>query len=148
MVTISWDDILKSGEDSDRFDQTKGVELVGYVVKVKPGDPETCNCNASDDILMDTHIELAKDESDTDRSQRMVVEVTPRVRHNNGWDLLELNDPSLLHHWIRVKGWLTYDFMHRGNALNTAKTSTSIYRATCWEVHPITELVVDPPNHR
>jgi hypothetical protein len=48
-------------------------------VRVKAGSKETCNCHATNPIDLDTHIELALSGSAT-RVQRVVVEVTPRIR--------------------------------------------------------------------
>lgn len=32
------------GDDTDRFDEEKGAEIVAYVYDARPGGNETCNC--------------------------------------------------------------------------------------------------------
>src|SRR5437764_15455371 len=51
--------MLTPGDDVDRFDQEKGATIVGFVVDVKVGGKETCNCGAVKPVDRDTHIELA-----------------------------------------------------------------------------------------
>ena len=71
--------ILSPGNDIDRFDATRAATIEGIVVRVKEGSKESCNCHASEPIDQDTHIELALSDSATP-TQRIVVEVTPRLR--------------------------------------------------------------------
>ena len=145
---FTWANILQSGEDEDRFDDTKAAEIVGYVIKIVPGGLEACNCraakNAKNKNYRDTHIELVQTSGTKAKSKRLVVEVSPRVRHNKGWTTLTENDPMFYNKWVKVKGWLTYDFLHRGNAKNTANSNGAIHRATVWEIHPITSIEVVP----
>jgi len=51
--------MLAPGPDKTRFDQEKAASIQGFVVDVKVGGKETCNCEATDPADRDTHIELA-----------------------------------------------------------------------------------------
>src|SRR3954447_7560668 len=44
---VTLDGILTPGDDIDRFDDSKAAKIVGYVVDVKVGGTETCNCGAT-----------------------------------------------------------------------------------------------------
>jgi hypothetical protein len=143
--------MLKLGDDTDRFDEEKGAEVVGYVYDVKPGGKETCNCGATDADLRDTHIELVPSPTLNDKTHRVIVEVTPRLRakmaeQGENWSTDTLR-ASIKHRWIRVRGWLLFDVEHLGNAEHTNPGGKKIWRATVWEVHPITVLALEPQPH-
>jgi hypothetical protein len=50
--------------------------------------------------------------------------------------------------WVRVKGWLLFDQEHVNQAENTNPGNDRNWRATVWEIHPVTEIDVLPgkPN--
>lgn len=73
----------------------------------------------------------------------MIAEVTPRwravmVRRGIDWSTDTLRN-TICHHWVRVTGWLLFDFEHAGRSQNTA-TQPGVWRATAWEIHPITSI--------
>jgi hypothetical protein len=149
-VTLSA--LLKPGDDEERWDESKGGVLVGFVNDAKVGGVETTNCKATDAADRDTHIELVLSQSKNDKTQRVIVEVTPRWRdkmQSQGidWSTGALKD-ELVGKWIRVKGWLLFDVEHEQQAENTNPGNDSNWRATAWEIHPITEIDVLPgkPN--
>jgi hypothetical protein len=135
--------MLAPGDDVDRFDDSKGAAISGFVVDVKKGGIEDCNCKATKPIDCDTHIELALAE-DAPTTQRVIVEVTPRLRAmmGNDWTTEALADPDtgIKGKWIEVSGWLLFDVMHVNEAENTNPGDDRNWRATCWEIHPITNL--------
>jgi len=144
--------LLKPGHDRGRFTVGRAVEITGYVYDVKKGGMETCNCGSNDLVHTDTHIDLTLDGSrkSSVKSKRVIVEVTPRIRrameaHGADWSTKGLQK-TLLHHWIKVQGWLFYDAEHEMNSENINPNGSSNWRATCWEIHPITSIqVVSPP---
>src|SRR5262249_19355423 len=71
--------LLAPGDDLDRFSEEKGARVAGFVVAVKVGGKETCNCKATAQLDRDTHIELSLS-NDAPETQRVIVEVTPRLR--------------------------------------------------------------------
>ena len=140
------------GDDRRRFDQRKAARLVGYVANVKVGGVESTNCHAKDPASRDTHIELTLQPNNPDESLHVIVEVTPRwralmARRGTDWSTQALRR-QLLGRWIEVAGWLLYDQEHEAGAANTHRGNTRIWRATVWEVHPITSMRVVPAPER
>jgi len=147
--------ILAPGDDVDRFDGARGATIEGFVVRVKRGSIETCNCHAKDPTDQDTHIELAL-AADAPATQRMVVEVSPRFRKRMkdagtaDWSTAALQgeqgSDGIVGKWVRVTGWLFFDEIHERISENTNPGGAHNVRATCWELHPITALAaLDAP---
>jgi len=137
--------IMKAGDDRDRWSEMRAASIVGYVVEVKRGSRETVNCDATDPAFMDTHIALAGDSSEHSEMARLIAEVTPRWRsfmaqHGADWSTDTLHR-TLLHHWVRVTGWLFWDYEH-ANASEHTWRSGYAWRATAWEIHPVTAIKV------
>ena len=139
--------MLAPGKDLNRFDTEKAAKIQGLVIDVKMGGTETCNCGADDPNLKDTHIELGL-AADAPEIQRVIVEVTPRLRK-----LMKINMPEVdwttpaLHtnfkgKWVEVTGWLTFDTAHIKQAENTNQGHKGNWRATCWEIHPVTNITL------
>lgn len=139
--------MLEPGDDRSRWDERLGAEITGYVWDVKVGGVETVNCRASDPQHRDTHIELVLDPMNSAAAHRVIVEVTPRVRalaqqRGEDWSTSALRD-RLQGRWVRVRGWLLFDSEHSGQSVNTAPRRPRDWRATAWEVHPITSIEVE-----
>ena len=150
--TVTLTAMLAPGDDEDRFDVKSAATLVGYVLEVKVGGTETCNCKATSPDERDTHIALtvssmASGDPDAEK-QSVIVEVTPRTRllhqkqsNQNDWTTSELKG-SILGKWVEITGWLLFDFEHVSEAENTNPGNARNWRATCWEVHPVTSIKV------
>jgi hypothetical protein len=145
--SVTLEAMLAPGYDRDRFSENKAVEITGYAAEVNVGGDETCNCHATDPADRDTHIVLVKDSaSGFNKKESIVVEVTPRVRELMRRKGLDWSTDSLrskfLYHVIKVKGWLFFDAEHIREAENTNPGGRKNWRATCWEVHPVTSIEV------
>lgn len=145
--------LLAPGDDIDRFDVAKAARIAGYVVAVKVGGVETCNCKATSPIDRDTHIELALHQN-APENQRFIVEVSPRFRaqvasHGIDWTTTGLKSSStgIRGKWVEIEGWLFFDYHHVDEAENTGSGDRNIWRATAWELHPISKIEVsnEPP---
>jgi hypothetical protein len=148
-TSVTLERMLEDGNDEDRWDASKAAAITGYVKKVKSGDHETCNCEAEDDSQHDTHIEIVTYNGDKDKAEKVIVEITPRIRdmmREKGidWSTAELRR-SILNKKVRVEGWLLFDFEHEAQSANTGH-GKNIWRGTAWEIHPITSLQVIPDN--
>jgi len=146
--SITLSAILAPGNDKARWSSTSAAEVTGYVLAVKPGGGETCNCGKTDPAHIDTHIELVLKSTDTAGTQSVVVEVTPRMRAimaSNGtdWSTNSLRK-QILGKSVKVRGWMTFDAQHANAAENTNPGGTNNWRATAWEVHPVTDIHVVP----
>lgn len=141
------DALLQPGNDDTRFNDSKAGEIEGWVVNVKVGGVETVNCKATDPLYRDTHIEVA-DHMGAPETERVIVEVTPRWRaamQAQGVDWSTAGLQALIGKRVRFRGWQLFDEEHRGQARNTAPTNASDWRATVWELHPVTAFVVTSP---
>jgi hypothetical protein len=152
-TSISVATLVAPGEDRTRFRTSTAVRVSGYVADVKVGGVETVNCKAKDPDARDTHIELTLEPMSEDERKHLIVEVTPRWRaivaaRGADWSTKALRR-DLKGRWVEVTGWLLYDEEHQANAANTHRGNAKIWRATAWEVHPITSLrVLERPPAR
>jgi hypothetical protein len=145
-TTITLKKILTPGNDEARWNVLKAAKITGYVYDVKPGGIETCNCKEKEIGDRDTHIELVIDPMSNGKIQRVIVEVTPRIRElmkskGENWNTKKLRD-DLLGRWVTFEGWLLFDEEHANQAENTNPGRERNWRATAWEVHPVTNFKI------
>lgn len=138
--------ILAPGYDIGRWKVNYGAAITGYVYDVKVGGVETVNCHATNPQYRDTHIELVSDPMDNGEIRRVIVEVTPRWRaieaaNGTDWSTRALRD-RFLGRWVKITGWMLFDVEHENQAENTAPGLSRDWRATAWEIHPITSIEV------
>jgi len=149
--------MLKRGNDRSRWKNTQAAEITGYVAEIVPGGKESVNCcnskmTASQCPNHDTHIALVIDPKQQGKTRHVVVEVTPRwreIKEKDGedWSHSRLQK-TLFHKWIKVRGWMMLDIENVNASENTAPGSSNNWRATAWEVHPVTsiEILPGPPK--
>lgn len=103
------------------------IQIEGYLAGAKQQGPESTNCHAVDQV--DNHIWVVDDLS-KDRTQSIVVEVTPRTRAlHPGWAFSRIS-PLVDHRTkVRISGWLLMDQEHPDQIGKT--------RGTIWEIHPV-----------
>lgn len=144
--------ILAPGEDEHRWKDSEGATVEGYVAEVKPGGVETVNCGARNLADRDTHIVIAIDPAHAAADEDVIVEVTPRWRgrmaaHGVDWSTHTL-EHELRKHWVRVSGWMFWDAEHWAQSEHTAPGRAGDWRATAWEIHPVTRIDVLPGKPR
>jgi len=138
--------IVAPGNDTGRWKVKQATEVIGYVFDVKVGGIESTNCHARAVDQRDTHIELVLDPMAGSPARRVIVEVTPRWRaimaaQGADWSTRALRD-RLLGRWIKVRGWVLFDVEHQNQSENTAPGHERDWRATAWEIHPVTSIEV------
>lgn len=147
-ASITLQAILQPGDDESRFRDDQAATVRGFVFEVKAGGVESVNCGASSVQFKDTHIELTLSESDTAETQRFIVEVTPKWRAfvaQQGGDWSNAALVALLRgRCAEFTGWMFWDAHHRGDAEHTDPGGGNNWRATAWEIHPVTALRVVP----
>ena len=144
--SVSLEKILLPGNDKTRFDVNKAARIKGYVYDVKTGGVETCNCKTKEKDLRDTHIEIVLDPMNQEKAKRFIVEITPRLREmmrkqGINWSTNNLRD-KFLGRWVQIEGWLFFDEEHANASENTNPQKENNWRASAWEIHPITKLEV------
>ncbi|MEP6741419.1 MAG: hypothetical protein ABJB61_02890 [bacterium] len=155
---VTLEAFLRPGEDQSRWSQSHAASIEGYVVSVSSGPLESANCFCH----RDTHIMLAL-RPDAPPRQQIVVEVTPCINGNAqalapGFQLAspgKTNEIVPLTDWseetlkheltgrrVRFEGWLFFDSHHAAEAENTAPGRANNWRATAWELHPVTKIEI------
>ena len=128
--------LLSSSTDEHTFFSSSYVSITGYISLVKHGGAETCNCHSKNKADLDTHIELVASLSD-DAKNCMICEIN---RFNTDTTLQYKKVLKLKGKKVEISGWLFYDAEHKQNAMNTNPNGTFIWRATCWEIHPVCKI--------
>ena len=137
----------KTTPGEDKTVAGKAFRVHAWVVDVVEGGVETCNCKQTEPEHRDVHIYLSlvdmpKDK--IDKSECVIVEVTPRVRkllhHDDDWTANQIK-ASMLHKPVDVEGWLFYDWEHVPNSKREGGKG-ALWRKTCWEIHPVTNLAL------
>ncbi|HEX8352162.1 MAG TPA: hypothetical protein VF611_04665, partial [Pyrinomonadaceae bacterium] len=133
----------RPGEDRGRWDESRAGRVEGYVVEVVEGGVEAANCYSYRE--RDTHIHVAP-RAGAPRAEWFVIEVTPRARERarvrgQDWSAAALGR-ELVGRRCRFEGWLLFDREHAGESENTAPGAHGNWRATAWELHPVTALEV------
>jgi Lamin Tail Domain len=139
LLTLTWPKSIEqrprsrwSSTDEEAIAQHEGtpIQVEGYLVSAKKQGPESCNCHSVEDV--DFHIWIT-DDPNKDRTQSVVIEVTPRVTfvHPN-WTLARLSTIAKNHEKVRISGWLMVDPEHPDQIGKT--------RGTVWEIHPVMQI--------
>lgn len=125
-----------SGADASAIARYEGIPVLveGYLAGAKAEGPESPNCHGADSEFRDYHVWLTRGAGD-DRSNSIVVEVTPRLRAQHpGWRIENLRPLVRDSTRVRIGGWLMMDQEHPDQVGRT--------RGTIWEIHPITRIEV------
>ena len=140
-VTI--DALLQPGADTDRWSATHAARIQGEVIDVAYARPEATNCFSP--CRRDIHIVVANHKG-AQKNEQIVVEVTPNLRESvlqRGIDWSEKTlQAALVGHWCEFEGWLYFDVGHAKEAENTSPHDPTNWRATAWEIHPVTSIKV------
>ena len=140
---VTLEALLKTGDDRERWTEGRAARIEGYVIAVTSGGIEAANCFSW--RMRDTHIYVARSPHASTR-ERLVVEVTPRLREwasRRGYDWSEAALRSaLVGRWCRIEGWMLFDREHAQESENVSPGRTRNWRATAWELHPMTGITV------
>ncbi|HEY6245175.1 MAG TPA: hypothetical protein VIX17_14575 [Pyrinomonadaceae bacterium] len=141
LVTLN--SLLQSGDDKDRWQTNHAARIQGEVIDVAYARPEATNCFSP--CRRDIHILIATQKPAL-KNEQVVVEVTPNLRDwaaKQGIDWTEGTlRTQLIGHWCEFAGWLFFDAGHAEESENTSPHNPNNWRATAWELHPVTEITV------
>jgi len=140
---ITLDALLQPGNDTERWQTDRAVRIQGEVVDVAYARPEATNCFSP--CRRDIHIVIAR-QKPAPKNEQVVLEVTPNLRDwaaQQGMDWSEGTlRTQLIGHWCEFAGWLYFDVGHVEESENTSPHNPNNWRATAWELHPVTEITV------
>lgn len=140
---ITLDELLRPGDDSNRWSTNHAARVQGEVIDVAYARPEATNCFSP--CRRDIHI-LVATRKDAAKNEQVVVEVTPKFRDwatQRGMDWSEQTlQAQLVGHWCEFEGWLYFDAGHAEESENIAAHNPNNWRATAWELHPVTKITV------
>lgn len=132
---VTLDALLQPGDDRDRWSNNRAARVQGEVIDVAYARPEATNC--FNPCRRDIHILIATRKGVT-KSEHVVVEVTPNV---GDWSE-ETLQAQLVGHWCEFEGWLYFDAGHAEESENVSPGKADNWRATAWEIHPVTRITV------
>ena len=140
---ITLDALLQPGDDTDRWQTDHAGRIEGEVIDVAYARPEATNCFSP--CRRDIHILVAA-RKDAPKKEQVVLEVTPNLldwatRKGMDWSESSLRT-QLIGHWCKFAGWLYFDIGHDEGSENTSPQKPDNWRATAWELHPVTEITV------
>jgi hypothetical protein len=140
---ISLTELLKPGNDSSRWSTQQAARIQGYVIDVAYARPEATNCYLP--CRRDLHIAVANRKG-APQNEQIILEITPNLREwaaNQGLDWSESSiQAQMVNHWCEFEGWMYLDEGHAEESENTAPHNAGNWRATAWEIHPVTRFMV------
>ena len=141
--TVTLDALLQRGNDTYRWSTDRAARVQGLVIDVAYAGSEAANC--FNPCRRDIHI-LISNRKDAPKSEHVVVEVTPNfydwaAAQGIDWSEKTLQ-AQLVGHWCEFEGWLYFDVGHAEDSENISPGKTDNWRATAWEVHPVTKITV------
>ena len=141
--SVTLDALLQPGDDSSRWSNDRAARVQGQVLDVAYARPEATNC--FNPCRRDIHIVIAK-QNGAAKTEQIVVEVTPNAREwaaQQGIDWSEQRlQAQLVGHWCEFEGWLYFDAGHAEESENIHPQRPDNWRATAWEIHPVTKITV------
>lgn len=142
---ITLDELLRPGDDTNRWSTDRAARIQGLVIDVAYARPEATNCFSP--CRRDIHVLVAK-RKEAPKNEQVVVEVTPNMREwaakqGTDWSAETLRS-QLVGHWCEFEGWLYFDVGHAEESENVSARNPENWRATAWEIHPVTKITVLP----
>ena len=134
---VTLEALLQPGDDSSRWSNERAARIQGEVIDVAYARSEATNC--FNPCRRDIHIVLGT-YKDARKNEQVIVEVTPNLRDHNQ-DEATLQE-RLVGHWVEFEGWLYFDEGHAKESENTTPGRADNWRATAWEIHPVTKFTV------
>ena len=130
--------LTRKGDDTKDYNSSQYAHLEGYVILVKYGGSETCNCKSKVKTDLDIHIELALQPNATNK-QAMVLEINRYTRKDHPEFTLE-NIKKLVGKKVKAEGFMFLDSEHLQNSMTTNPTGKNNWRASAWELHNLMSI--------
>ena len=140
---VTLDALLQPGNDRNRWSADRAAKVQGQVIDVAYAGMEATNCFSPNG--RDIHILISRRDT-IEKREHVVLEVTPKWREwaaTQGIDWSEETlQAQLVGHWVEFEGWLFFDLGHDEESENIAPGNPKNWRATAWEIHPVTKITV------
>ncbi|HEU4433354.1 MAG TPA: hypothetical protein VFR51_08140 [Pyrinomonadaceae bacterium] len=140
---VTLDALLQRGDDRSRWSTDRAARVQGLVVDVAYSGAESANC--WNPCRRDIHILIAN-RKEAPQTEQVVLEVTPKLRDWAAAQGIDWSEEALqsqlVGHWCEFEGWLYFDVGHDEESENVAPGNSENWRATAWEIHPITRIKV------
>ena len=140
---ITLDALLQPGDDRVRWSADRAARIQGEVLDVAYARPEATNCFSP--CRRDIHIVIAN-RIGAPKNEQLVLEVTPNLQEWASKQGIDWSEQALqvhlVGHWCEFEGWMYFDVGHAEEAENTAAHGSTNWRATAWEIHPVTRITV------
>ena len=140
---VTLDALLQTGDDSSRWSNDRAAVVQGLVIDVAYARPEATNCFSP--CRRDIHILIAT-HNGAARTEQVVVEITPNWQEWAAQQGIDWSAPALhaqlVGHWCEFEGWLYFDLGHGEESENIHPQRPDNWRATAWEIHPVTKFTV------
>jgi hypothetical protein len=137
--------LLRPGEDRGRWSASSAAAVEGYVIAVRGGGVESANSFSF--VRRDSHIEVGP-RPDSPPRERVILEVTPPLRDWAKSRWMDWSNAALARELTgrlcRFEGWLLFDSNHAEESENIKPGAPANWRATAWEIHPVTLIKVLP----
>lgn len=134
---ITLEAMLQPGDDRERWSNDRAARIQGEVIDVAYARPEATNCFSP--CRRDIHILVATHKGAA-QSEHVVVEVTPNFQSESCSE--DSLPKQLVGHWCEFEGWLYFDAGHAEESENISPRKPDNWRATAWEIHPVTKFRV------
>ena len=144
---VTLDELLLPGDDSNRWATNHAAKIQGQVIDVAYAKVEATNCYSP--CRRDIHIVVAN-RKDAPLNEQVILEVTPNLqpvfesgtmKRTIDWSDRDLKE-QIVGHWCEFEGWLYWDVGHAEESENTSPHNPINWRATAWELHPVTKITV------
>jgi hypothetical protein len=134
---VTLEAMLQPGDDRERWSNDRAARIQGEVIDVAYARPEATNCFSP--CRRDIHILVATHKGAA-QSEQVVVEVTPNFQSESCSE--ETLPKQLVGHWCEFEGWMYFDAGHAEESENISPGKPDNWRATAWEIHPVTKFRV------
>lgn len=140
---ITFEALVQPGDDRVRWATDRAARVQGEVIDVAYARPEATNCFSL--CRRDIHIVIANRKG-APKKEQVVFEVTPNMRDWAAQQGIDWSEQTLqtqfIGRWCEFEGWLYFDVGHAEDAENSAPGKATNWRATAWEIHPVTKITV------
>jgi hypothetical protein len=138
---VTLEALLQPGNDRDRWSTDRAARIQGEVIDVEFARPEATNCFCRRDL----HIIIARQQG-VPKTGHVIVELTPKLRDWAAQQGINWSEKTLqrrlVGHWVEFEGWLYFDVGHAEESENMSPGNPENWRATAWEIHPVTKITV------